>query len=237
MAFFIRLLRSSVLATWGFFFTWLLIGGREHLIRLLNPDLWWLVVCGAVLLLLLAFFNFLRLNHQSQSQPFVITFFQAAILLLPLLYFPLTLEGRFGGMTLEKRGIIPVVHEVTEMSPPLVENQLTTSDEGEISLMSLIKNTDKYEGKSIAISGMVFQHEKLPEDVFMCYRFLMTCCAADATPVFAMVNYEKAEELPLDIWVRVSGTLSMIEKEGVPIPSIQAKKVEQIEEPAVPFLF
>ena len=235
MGFFIRLLRSSVLAVWGIFFAWLLIGGRDHLIRLLNPDLWWLIVCGAVLLLLLALFTFLRLNQKSQ--PFATTFFQVAILLLPLLYFPLTLEGRFSGMTLEKRGIIPVIPEMTEISPPLVEDQLNRLDEGEISLMNLIKNTDKYQGKSIEISGMVFHHDKLPENVFMCYRFLMTCCAADARPIFAMVNYENAEELPLDIWVRVRGTFSMVEKEGVPIPSIQAEKVEQIEEPAIPFLF
>lgn len=237
MVFFARLLKSSALAAWGIFFAWLLIWGQDDLIRLLNPNLWWLVIGGATLLLFLSFASLFRSSHTHRQQPFVVTLCQTALVVLPLVFFPLAREGRFGSMALEKRGIIPNTSKMAVPYPPLLEDRQKEEENGEISLMSLFRNTNKYEGKTIRISGMVFRNEKLPENVFMCYRFLMTCCAADAAPVFTMVEYNKAKELQKDSWVQIQGVFTMIEKEGMPIPTIKAEEVHEIEEPAIPFLF
>jgi uncharacterized repeat protein (TIGR03943 family) len=239
MHLFIRLLDSFSLAVWGLFFTWLLTFGRPQLSRLLNPSLWWLVGGGAVILLLFAVTRLLtKGQHDQHRPPPILALFRTALLLLPFLYFPLAAQGRFGALTMEKRAILPGQDNsfLSDYPPPLSKEQRKRGSK-DTPLTALFMDPEKYTGKSVTVLGMVFRHDKLPPGVFMCYRFLMVCCAADANPVFAMVDYDKAAELPLDGWVEVTGPVRMEEKDGMSIPRIQATSVTPVTEPAVPYLF
>ena len=63
----------------------------------------------------------------------------------------------------------------------------------------------------VSTEGLVFK-EKEESDSFVLVRFLITCCAADATPLGIRVISEKVKDLKQDIWVKVKGKV-IIENE------------------------
>jgi len=67
------------------------------------------------------------------------------------------------------------------------------------------------------------------------YRHVMTCCAADASPVFVVLRGREAEGLKVDDWVRVTGT--WIKAPGLgDMAKIDVETLEVIEAPKEPFL-
>lgn len=67
------------------------------------------------------------------------------------------------------------------------------------------------------------------------YRYVMTCCAADAAPVFVVLRGHDSEGLKVDEWVKITGT-------WIPAPGlgdmvkIAVDSLTRIEQPAEPFL-
>ncbi len=67
------------------------------------------------------------------------------------------------------------------------------------------------------------------------YRYVMTCCAADAAPVFVVLRGRDVGELKVDDWVKITGT-------WIPAPGlgdmakIEVDSLTVIEQPAEPFL-
>jgi uncharacterized membrane protein YcgQ (UPF0703/DUF1980 family) len=67
------------------------------------------------------------------------------------------------------------------------------------------------------------------------YRYVMTCCAADAAPVFVVLRGREPGDLKVDEWVKVTGT-------WIPAPAlgdmakIEVDSLTVIEQPAEPFL-
>ena len=62
-------------------------------------------------------------------------------------------------------------------------------------------------------------------------RFMVGCCAADATAV--SVGVDNAPDLALDTWVQVKGTL--VGTPGVDL-RVAATSVKRVDEPAVPYV-
>lgn len=83
--------------------------------------------------------------------------------------------------------------------------------------------------------------EKVPPEVdradlkLLLYRYVMTCCAADAAPVFVVLRGHEPGTLKVDEWVRITGT-------WIPAPAlgdmakIEVDSLTVIEQPAEPFL-
>lgn len=67
------------------------------------------------------------------------------------------------------------------------------------------------------------------------YRYVMTCCAADAAPVFVVLRGREPDGLKVDDWVKITGT-------WIPAPGlgdmakIEVDGLTVIEQPAEPFL-
>lgn len=67
------------------------------------------------------------------------------------------------------------------------------------------------------------------------YRYVMTCCAADAAPVFVVLRGREPGGLKIDDWVKITGT-------WIPAPGlgdmakIEVDGLTVIEQPAEPFL-
>lgn len=67
------------------------------------------------------------------------------------------------------------------------------------------------------------------------YRYVMTCCAADAAPVFVVLRGRDAADLKVDDWVKITGT-------WIPAPGlgdmakIEVDSLTLIEQPKEPFL-
>ncbi|MCX5759753.1 MAG: hypothetical protein NTU83_14865, partial [Candidatus Hydrogenedentes bacterium] len=67
------------------------------------------------------------------------------------------------------------------------------------------------------------------------YRYMITCCAADATTVSAVLNDVDAAAIREDQWYRVRGRAQYV-AEGFNVPFIAVDMIEPIEAPHNPYL-
>ncbi len=106
----------------------------------------------------------------------------------------------------------------------------------EANLWDLISKPEDFEGSSATITGTVYRDKRLSADSFYCYRLLMVCCAADATPAGVIVKCPEASNLKKGTWVKVHGKVGFTEVEGEKWASILAAKVGRISPPKNKFL-
>lgn len=240
----LQISKIVILAEWALFFGWLVTYGQSSLGRLLHPNLWWLVICATVILVLFLAVNLRRQVASSQQNNFWLRWPSLIILLVPLLYYIPAQKARFNAATLEKRaiqtesGFIP--GDIAEKAPanndyppPLAERDAPS----DIPLTRLSTSPEEYLGKEVEVICKSFIDPHLPDDLFMCYRYLITCCAADAMPVFLFVKHPGAKAVKNDVWVRVKGPFSLIENAKVQVPSLQTDSILYIDEPPIPYLF
>jgi len=101
--------------------------------------------------------------------------------------------------------------EFSDVLPGLNETlkTITVSNEDFGFWVSEINNNpQKYAGYKIKLTGFVYIDPELcHEGEFMASRMLMTCCAADVTPLGLICKYDKTSELKISSWVTVEGTL------------------------------
>jgi uncharacterized repeat protein (TIGR03943 family) len=94
-----------------------------------------------------------------------------------------------------------------------------------------------FEGQPADVVGFVFHDGRLASDQFMAGRFIITCCAADASAIGLIVRWPEAPALPNDTWVRVRGTVTASTLDGRPTPLIVAEAVEPVSPPSHPYLY
>ena len=88
-------------------------------------------------------------------------------------------------------------------------------------------------GMSISTEGLVLKNKDTGTDTFILIRFLIFCCAADATPLGIPVTWDKSVELKQDTWVRVNGKL-VVEQNGA---KIVGEEVTVVPQPSDPYLY
>lgn len=105
-------------------------------------------------------------------------------------------------------------------------------------LVSLSYNPDLnfYVGKKVDLVGFIFAPENLPEDVFILGRFVIRCCAADATPVGLKVETNWKEGFKRDEWVRVKGSFDIREINGISELIIKVDTIDRTEVPERPYI-
>ena len=106
----------------------------------------------------------------------------------------------------------------------------------EPTLLDLVSDPEAFEGSNATLVGMVYKDKRLPSDSFFCYRLLMICCAADASPVGLIVRWPEASKLNKGDWVKVSGKVGLTTFEGEDYPEISAAAVEKIGPPKNRFI-
>ncbi len=67
----------------------------------------------------------------------------------------------------------------------------------------------------------------------MLVRFLITCCAADATPLAIEVRTQETVQFPPDTWVKVQGTAKMENNKPIITQSI----VTPVSKPSNVYLY
>ncbi|MGO9119387.1 MAG: TIGR03943 family putative permease subunit [Desulfomonilaceae bacterium] len=103
-------------------------------------------------------------------------------------------------------------------------------------LWDLVSNPEDFTGTDATIIGMVYKGKGLSADSFFCYRLLMVCCAADASPAGVIVKWPAAARLDKGAWVKVDGKVGFTTFDGEDYPMISATKVEKTHPPKNRFL-
>jgi putative membrane protein len=231
----VTVMRILLLGIWAGFFTWLTSLGQRHLARLLHPGLWWLVACAVFILLLFLVVNCRGLRTGRQHGSIRWQWPSLAILLVPLLFFTQFENARFDAGTFSKR-TLPTAGGIRQGGTTLT-NRTENSQSPDISLAQLIFNSDKFLGKEVEVVCQTFVNDRLPKGVAMCYRYLISCCAADARPLFIFIEPPQGMIIENNKWIRTKGTLTKRVHAEVEVPLLPVASVDYVEEPSFPFVF
>ncbi|MCX7976585.1 MAG: TIGR03943 family protein [Bellilinea sp.] len=106
-----------------------------------------------------------------------------------------------------------------------------------IRLFSYSEDVQQFVGQPVDVTGFVFSDGRLSDSQFMVGRFTITCCVADATALGIIVEYSGLAAPREHSWVRVQGTIDLLERDGRLFPVILAKSVEAVPQPEQPYLF
>ena len=95
-----------------------------------------------------------------------------------------------------------------------------------------------YAGSTATVEGFVVQNPELglPADQLMLARYVLKCCTADAGGVGMPVVWANPSQYAADTWVRVTGTITVESRTGVPRALLVATSVVPIEPPMRPYL-
>ena len=104
-------------------------------------------------------------------------------------------------------------------------------------LNELYANMGTYQGKKIQVTGFVFKDKTTKDNEFVPARMMMTCCTADLQVVGMLCRYDKAKALKKDAWVKVAGTIEVIDFKGEKIPIIVVDNVEVTEKPKNDYVY
>nr|WP_320012550.1 TIGR03943 family protein [uncultured Desulfobulbus sp.] len=237
---FAKLLQGLVLFTWAVFFFWLYFVDPQQLAKLLHPKLWWLVVTGGAILVLFAAMTLKNIRTHQQTKPLRWNWPSIAIMLVPVFYFWYAQSAHFGSSTFLSRTTTSpgMSSSLTYAIPNTLPQQQIDQSQTITSLTQAAFFPRQLNGHSADILCQAMTNKKLPENLFICYRFQITCCAADALPIFTFIRVPKKIALPQnDDWVRVKGTIAPQTVEDRIFPLIHASSLTPEPAPPFPYIY
>jgi putative membrane protein len=149
-------------------------------------------------------------------------------------------------VTAEDAANSPAPTAAADTSSKQTETKLTTSPDGTImmgdgnfvaTLQGIYANMDTYKGKGIQVIGFVYKDKQFSPSQFVAARMMMTCCTADLQPLGFLCQYDKTPDLDHDTWIKLTGTIDIIEFQGDKIPCIIVKQVEKTDKPTDEYVY
>jgi putative membrane protein len=104
-------------------------------------------------------------------------------------------------------------------------------------LQEIYDNMGRYEGKKIEVTGFVFKSKDFKADEFAPARLMMACCTADLQPIGLLCRYDKASELKHDTWLKVTGTIKIVDYKGEKTPVIIAGSIVSADKPKNEYVY
>jgi uncharacterized repeat protein (TIGR03943 family) len=242
--------RSIVFLLWLFALVTLLFTRRY--VIFLRPEFGVLLCLG---ILTLAVFLLSGLFGAEKRPASPLEFIRGGILILPLAYL-LNSGTQLDSSAFRNRFLGPSSSETTPSvsitgeeqfesspvaQPPVKDQETTETKVTNATITDLMVAPKQYDGKQVAVVGMVFQSEEFDkifgENSLVLFRFLVSCCTADSQPVYALIRGKDLPRLPEDSWVKVQGLFKMEKFDQYRVPVINDAVMEKTETPKIPYLF
>ena len=166
------------------------------------------------------------------------------ILLIPVVFIFFGGQNTLGEYAMQKRSLAAsVVQEKSkaeEKSPleeikPLntieQEAQESFDPDKDISISTLVREFDRFDGKQVSIQGLYATTISGHEELSAVFRYLVTCCVADAQPVGVFVSSDAAPQIKNNQWVRAVGQVELRKMDGFDVIFMDAKNLEPLEQP------
>lgn len=208
----------------------------------LRPGLGILLVLGLVVLM---GFLISEIHRDRGSRSFGLKgATRMLILIAPLAYLSLT-----QGASLDSRAFAhrwtgagdPNARVPASLGADLAGSLTDTNKAEDVNLVDLSYNPDRFINQKIAVEGMIHQDPKLSEkfgtNACLLFRFVVTCCAADARPVAALLLGNLPDHWPDDTWIRAEGRFILCDDNGQPVPTLEINKATRIPKPKQPYLY
>ena len=221
-------LPTFIFITWLNTYYWLLKGG--HYQAFIQPKLWPLLILAMLLVLAYAIASISRFSLRLMAAFHPDIWLKAAILLLPVLFLWTIYGQSLGSDAFAKR--VGRADLNASIEGGYLKNSVSQKEPGsDITLLSLLLDSKRFTGRSVAVEGMFYRSPQMAENSFRLFRFAIVCCAADALPISFMVKANEGGNLSNDTWVRVEGIFNTVTINGRQVSSISADRVQPIPLP------
>jgi len=132
--------------------------------------------------------------------------------------------------------------ERAEDTKPESEDAKTLVSAKSVTILDLYYMPAIYEGKRVKLIGMLHKNDpRVKKDfgrnMLIVFRFVITCCAADASPVALLVDGKDLPDLSENSWVEVEGTFNTKEKNGRRVAVLEKSSMKKTAQPRQPYLF
>ncbi len=111
-----------------------------------------------------------------------------------------------------------------------------------VTLVELYEAPGLYEGKTVTVVGMTDVNEDVSRQfgqrARVVYRFLVSCCAADAQPIAMVFEPGQAVNIQAQgVWVSVTGRFTLEKKDGRTIPVLRDATMSTVTKPRDEYLY
>ena len=158
------------------------------------------------------------------------------LLILPVLAIFLIAPPALGADSVlrsDGRTVAPVVQQGVAAFPPLPKSAVVPLDLSEFITRSVWDGTHSLTGRTVALTGFVVHQD----GATYVARLVITCCAADATPMKVKLAGGQADPLPDDQWIVADGVLVPGSATATDeyTPTLDVRASTPISEPADPY--
>lgn len=223
-----------VFSIWLMTLSWLL--WEDNLQLFLKPSFKGLVTAAFMFSLLLCVGLVAHLFQSKDTGTGKHSWLNGLILLLPVLFIFQAGQGTLGEYAMQKRSMAASAIQKNQILNS-DENQLNSSIEKEanpdkdISITTLIRKFDQFDGKQVSIQGLFAKTVSGHEELSAVFRYLITCCAADAQPVGVFISSGVGKGFENNQWVRVKGQVEIRKMDEFDVIFMNADTLEPLNVP------
>ncbi len=234
----VNLLNNLAILAWGLLLLKYAITGQYRV--LIHPNYFYLMLATSILLLILSVFKTKQLlqfasspseQHLNIFPPGVGSSLLLTAAVAGLLIPPTVLASQ----TALQRGVSEAL-PATSHQPQAFTSQTKPEERSLIDwirTMNAYPEPEAYAGQPADITGFVIKLPELPDNYLLLSRFILTCCAVDAYPVYIPVELPaNVQSYPSDSWLNVKGTMTaqtLKIRDRTDIPQEQRRLVLQAE--------
>lgn len=224
---FLRYLRRAavlpplVITLWGWVLVWSSLSSRLDL--LLNAAFHPVVAVAGVVLMLVGLMQ-LRLAGRRRAPVAPLGWLSSALVALLILLLPP--QPSFSDLAANRPDSLPAAPTLSFFLPP---EQRTLTEW--VRLLRSQPDPELHAGDPVRISGFVLDR---PGEPLQLARLTVRCCLADATPAGLPVDWPAETDPQVDQWFEIEGTMTVQERNGVPISVVKPTRVTLIPRPERP---
>lgn len=162
-----------------------------------------------------------------------------ALLVLPLALGFLLPPKPLGLATAAQRGVDALLLGRVDDPPEFRVEQRpeTYTIKDWVKAMQADPEPSRHAGKPVQVTGFVYRNDRLPGDWFLVARFVVQCCAVDATPIGLPVRAPEGKVPEAGGWVSIEGTWEVAEVRGERKAVIALTTVTPTKRPEQPYLY
>ena len=210
-----------VVTLWGWVLVWSSLSSRLDL--LLNAAFHPVVAIAGVVLMLVGLMQ-LRLVGRRRLPVAPFGWLMSAMVALLILLLPP--QPSFSDLAANRPDSLPAAPSLSFFLPP---EQRTLTEW--VRLLRSQPDPELHAGDPVRISGFVLDR---PGEPLQLARLTVRCCLADATPAGLPVDWPAEADPKVDQWFEIEGTMTVQERNGVPVNVVKPTRVKLIPRPERP---
>ena len=150
------------------------------------------------------------------------------MLLVPVVFILTAGDRTLGGFALSKRPLAAPETTGQQAASPKAEDPQNS----DLSILTLVQEWDRYKDTRVTLEGVYYEPREKDETMAVVFRYLVTCCAADALPLGVFMKNQGVGEIKDNDWVRVTGVVSQETLDGTAVIFMTPERIEKIPLPS-----